>query len=105
MESIKQGELVHVAGEGPTIDGIVFTAPSKSKVIVAVVDPRRGPVFRTVHRDALTERTEDGPNDTALALLVKRTPPPVGGHADGAGGSRQGRSGHSRAAMHRTTGK
>ena len=45
-----------VAGDGPKLDGIVFDAPSRTKVVVAIVDPGRGPVFRTVHPDALSER-------------------------------------------------
>jgi hypothetical protein len=105
MAAITRGERVHVAGEGPTLDGIVFSYPSRSKAVVAVVDPKRGPVLRTVARKDVTERTQDGPDDTALQLLVRRMPPPVGGHAGSAPGSAHGRSGHSRAAMHRTTGK
>src|ERR1700729_66837 len=49
MEPVSIGELVKVAGSGPEHDGIVFDTPSKSKVVVAVVDPGRGPVLRTVH--------------------------------------------------------
>ncbi len=37
----------------------VFDTPSRSKVVVAVVDPGRGPVFRTVHPDTLTEREDE----------------------------------------------
>ena len=102
---MRGGELVKVSGSGPELDGIVFDTPSRSKVIVAVVDPKRGPVFRAVHPDALSERADEGPDDRALRQLIRRTPPPVRGTArDGAGAGR-GRAGHSRATMHRTTGK
>lgn len=105
MESTSTGELVTVAGDGPQRDGIVFDRPSRSKVVVAVVLPGRGPVFRTVHPKALTARTQDGPDDRALRLLVRRTPPPVRGAARGGAGGGRGRPGHARGAMHRTTGK
>jgi len=49
--------------------------------------PRPGPVFRTLAWEALTERTEEGPNDRALRLLVRRTPPPVRGAARGGAGA------------------
>jgi hypothetical protein len=105
MEPISAGELVKVAGGGPELDGIVFDVPSRSKVIVAVRDAGRGPVFRTVHPSTLSERTEEGPDDRALRLLVRRTPPPV--HGTARDGTSTGRSnpGHSRGTMHRTTGK
>jgi len=96
---------VKVAGGGPQLDGIVFDAPSRSKVVVAVVDPRRGPVFRTVHPTTLTERTQEGTDDRALRLLVRRTPPPVRGAGRGGVGAGHGRPGHTRAATHRTTGR
>jgi hypothetical protein len=73
MESTTVGALVKVAGGGPVLDGIVFDAPSRSKVVVAVVEPARGPVFRTVHPKTLTERTEEGPDDRALHLLSRRS--------------------------------
>ena len=94
-----------LAGGGPVLDGIVFDTPSRTKVVVAVVDPSRGPMFRTVHPDTLSERTEEGPDDRALWLLVRRTSPPVRGNARAGTGSERGRAGHTRAAMHRTTGK
>jgi hypothetical protein len=105
MESIAAGELVKVGGDGPELDGIVFDTPSRFKVVVAVVDPGRGPVFRTVHPKTLTGRSQEGPADHALRLLIRRTPAPVrGGGADGAAAGR-GNPGHARTAMHRTTGK
>lgn len=90
---------------GPKLDGIVFDTPSRTKVVVAVVDPGRGPIFRTVHPDTLTERAEEGPADRALQLLIRRTPSPVRGSGTGGSGDGRGRPGHTRAAMHRTTGK
>ena len=94
-----------VAGDGPQLDGIVFDTPSTTKVVVAVVDRARGPVFRTVHPRTLGERTAGGADDRALRLLIRRTPAPVRGGARGGTGAGRGRSGHVRAAMHRTTGK
>jgi hypothetical protein len=105
MDSIDVGELVTVAGNGPKPDGIVFDTPSGSKVVVAVVDPARGPVFKTVHPRTLTLRPQEGPDDRALRLLIRRTPPPVHGRARGGAGLGRGNPGHTRAAMHRTTGK
>jgi hypothetical protein len=105
MEPASVGERVKVARGGPELDGIVFDTPSRSKVVVAVVEPDRGPVFRTVHPNTLTERTEESHSDRVLHLLVRRTPPPI--RAAGRGGMAAGRHnpGHPRAAMHRTTGK
>lgn len=106
MARTSESELVKVTDGGRQLDGIVFDAPSKSKVTVAVMDPTRGPQFRTVHPDALTERTEAGPDDRALLLLIRRTWQPVrGGSAPGGAGATRGQDGHTRAAMHRTTGK
>jgi hypothetical protein len=105
MESMAVGELVRVAAGGPEHDGIVFNILASAKVVVAVMDPVRGPVFRTVHPKALTERTETGPDDRALSLLIRRTPSPVRGAT--ATGDRSGRGlpGHVRPAAHRATGK
>jgi hypothetical protein len=105
MYSTSARELVKVASGGPELDGIVFDTPSRSKVVVAVVDPGRGPVFRTVHPKTLSERTEEGPDDRALRLLVRRTPSPVRGGAGGGVTAGRGSAGHARAATHRTTGK
>lgn len=99
------GELVKVATGGPELDGIVFDTPSRSKVVVAVVDSSRGPVLRTFAAKTLTPREEEGPDDRALQLLIRRTPPPA--HDSSRGGARSGgaRPGHTRGAMHRPTGK
>ncbi|HZL48569.1 MAG TPA: hypothetical protein VFC30_06095 [Solirubrobacteraceae bacterium] len=105
MEPLSVGELVKVAGDGPELDGIVFDTPSRSKVVVAVVDPSRGPGFRTVHPRTLTERVEEGAEDRALRLLVRRTPPPARGTAGGGVDAGRGNPGHKRGAMHRTTGR
>jgi hypothetical protein len=99
------GELVKVAAGSAELDGIVFDTPSISKVIVAVVDPTRGPLFRTVNPDTLTERAEEGPNDRALRLLVRRTPPPAHDTTRGATRGGQRRSGYKRGAAHRPTGR
>jgi hypothetical protein len=104
MEQTDVGDLVRVATGGPELDGIVFDTPSRTKVVVALMDPSRGSVFRTVHPEALTERTEEGPHDRALIHLIRRTPPPVR-RATGGDATGRGNPGHSRAAMHRTTGK
>jgi hypothetical protein len=99
-------ELVTVAGVGAAADGIVFDTPSRSKVVVAVMEPARGPVFRTVNPKALTPRAEAGPDDSALRLLLRRTPSPVrGGAGGGAQPGGQGRSGFQRGTAHRSTGR
>jgi hypothetical protein len=108
MENVSIGDLVSVAGAGdvgPTIDGLVFDTPSRTKVVVAVVDKARGPVFRTVHPDSLTEREAEGPDDPALRSLARRTPPPNhgGGRAGSAG--RKGSAGFTRGPAHRPTGR
>lgn len=105
MDSTTAGELVTVAGSGPALDGIVFDTPSRTKVVVAVVEPGRGAVFRTVHPRTLSERAEEGPHDRALRLLMRRTPLPVRGAARAGESVGQGRAGHARGTMHRTTGK
>src|SRR4051794_37319357 len=105
MEDITPGDLVTVDAGGPKRDGIVFDTPSHTKVVVALVDPQRGPIFRTVHPDTLAAREQEGPDDRAINLLMKRTPSPVHGASRGAAGGGHGRAGHSRGAMHRTTGK
>jgi hypothetical protein len=105
MDAASVGELVKVADGGAELDGLVFDRPSSSKVIVAVVDPTRGPLFRTVNPNTLTPREHEGPDDRALRLLVRRTPPPANGTARGAtrGGLR--RAGFTRGAAHRPTGR
>lgn len=105
MESVGIGELVKVAAGGPELDGIVFDTPSRTKAVVAVMDAGRGPVFRTVHPDALSARSTAGSDDRALQLLIRRTPPSVRGAPRGGGAAGHGSPGHARGTMHRTTGK
>jgi hypothetical protein len=105
MDATSAGELVKVAGSGPDLDGIVFDTPSRTKVVVAVVQAGRGAVLRTVHPSTLSERTEAGADDRALRLLIRRTPAPTRGAARGGVGSGRGQAGHSRGAAHRTTGR
>jgi len=99
------GELVRVGAGGSALDGIVFDVPSRSKVVVAVVDPDRGPVFRTVSPSQLTERQEESSDDRTLRLLIRRTPPPVPGAARGTVVGGRGRSGFRRDSTHRPTGR
>jgi hypothetical protein len=105
MEPTHAGDIVTVASGGPTIDGIVFDTPSRAKVVVAVMDPKRGPVFRTVHPDALSERSDAGAHDRALRLLVRRTPPPARGAARGGVRGGRGPAGYTRSTAHRSTGR
>jgi hypothetical protein len=105
MDAPSPGELVKVADGSTELDGLVFDRPSSSKVIVAVVDPSRGPIFRTVNPNALTEREQEGPDDRALRLLVRRTPPPPNAVPRGATSGGQRRSGYARGATHRPTGR
>ena len=105
VETINIGELVKVGLGSSARDGIVFDVPSRSKVVVAVVDAERGPRFRTVSPKELTKREEQGPDDRALQLLIRRTPPAVGGAAGSALPGRRGQAGFKRGATHRTTGR
>ena len=105
MESMSVGDLVKVGGAGPELDGIVFDMPSHSKVVVAVMDPTRGPRFQTVKPTVLGERTDAGPHDHALHALIRRTPPPVHGRGGGSEAGGRGSSGYRRGAAHRSTGR
>lgn len=105
MNGASPGDLVTVADGSVKLDGLVFDRPSSSKVIVAVVDPARGPLFRTVNPNTLTERAQEGPNDRALRLLVRRTPPPPNAVGRGATSGGQRRAGFTRGATHRPTGR
>jgi hypothetical protein len=105
MEPTPASDQVTVETGSARIDGIVADLPSATKAVVAVMDRRRGPVLRTVLRSALAEREEEGPDDRALRLLVRRSAPAARGGARGGPAVGHGRAGHTRAAMHRTTGK
>jgi hypothetical protein len=105
MEPTDATDQVTVATASAQIDGILAEMPSASKAVVAVMDRRRGPVLRTVLRTALTDRAEPGPDDRALRLLIRRTAPAARGGARGGPQVGHGRAGHTRAAMHRPTGK
>jgi hypothetical protein len=99
------GDLVTVTTAGHAADAIVFEATGGAKVIVATVDPKRGPVMRPVDATSLTSRAGAGPHDRALQALIRRTPHSNGGAAHASSATGAGRAGHRRAAMHRTTGK
>jgi hypothetical protein len=105
MDAVSPGDLVKVTDGSEELDGLVFDTPSSSKVVVAVVDPSRGPLFRTVNPNALTEREHEGPSDRALRLLIRRTPAPpnASGRDTTRGGQR--RSGFTRGTAHRPTGR
>ena len=105
MEPVTPGDLVTVAEGSGQLDGIVFDTPSSSKVVVAVVDPSRGPRMRTVHPSTLGERAEASPDDRALHLLIKRTPPVTHEAGRAATGAKQRRSGFARGTAHRPTGR
>ena len=106
METREAGDLVKVKTGGPDIDGIVVEVLKSAKAVVAVMDGVKGPVLRTVSQDALAERAEAGSDDRALQLLIRRSTHASRGTARGGSGSgMSGRAGHTRAAMHRTTGK
>lgn len=105
METFGPHDLVTVSTGGPPIDGIVVEHVSAHKVVVALVDAQRGPVFRTLAPEALTAREDAGPADPVLGQLIRRSPNTARGGAKGArGGVRGGNPGHSRVAGHRKTG-
>jgi hypothetical protein len=105
VDTHETGDLVTINGDGAPLDGIVFDTPSRLKVVVAVVDPGRGPRFRTVHPGSLTKREREAPDDAALRLLIRRTPPPVRSAAHGGTGLGKGAAGFTRGASHRSTGR
>lgn len=105
MDPFKAGQLVTVSTGGPPIDGIVVNQPSAHKVVVALVDAQRGPAFRTVAPETLTEREDEGPSDKALRALIRRSPGTARGGGTAGGGGIHGSRGHARQASHRTTGK
>ena len=100
-----RGDLVTVTDGSAQLDGLVFETPSASKVVVAVVDPKRGPRFRSVNPSTVSEREAEGPHDRALRLLVKRTAPSTHSSTPGGRGNEHGRTGFTRGAAHRPTGR
>jgi hypothetical protein len=104
MQHPEDAELVTVTDSGPPRGGIVFDRPSPTQVVVAIMDPRRGPVLRTFSAAALEHRAEPGDDDAQLQRLIRRTPPPTGrrGNVSGPQGAR---AAHTRAAAHRSTGR
>jgi hypothetical protein len=105
MAVVHAGDRVSVDDGGVVRDAIVFDVPSRAKVVVAVLDERRGPVLRTVAPNGVTERAEDGGDDPALRLLIRRTPAPVRGGGGASAGVGRQRAGHTRGATHRSTGR
>ena len=105
MTSLSEGELVTVTDDSGERDGIVFQIPSRSKVVVAVTDPARGPVMRTFNPRTLAARSEAGAHDEALRRLIRRTPAVRRGDPRGPNGPGSGARGHSRPASHRPTGR
>ena len=103
LKSFREGQLVTVAAEGGTIDGIVVHVSSLVKVEVVASEPEHGPVLRIVHPKVLTTRSEPAPGDDALRRFMRRAA--VQGRGGPRGAPGQGRRGHTRAAGHRTTGK
>jgi hypothetical protein len=106
MEPLSAGQLVRLSEGGPALDGIVADTSSERKFVVAVMDPKRGPVLKSVDPALLSERADEGAADGALRGLIRRAAlrTPGGGGAAGKG-SVQARQGHKRSATHRTTGR
>lgn len=105
MEPFEINQRVSVSEGGPPVDGIVVGNPSAQKVVVALVDPKRGPVFKTLAPDALSARDAEGASDPVLQQLIRRNPGTGRGGAQSGGGAVRGSRGHGRQASHRTTGK
>jgi hypothetical protein len=103
VHSVAIGDRVIVTGPGAPLDGVVFDIPSRTKTVVAVVDPSRGPVFRIVNPATLSGRDQDGPDDPALRMLIRRTPVPTRGTAQAGGTGKRGSAGFTRGASHRPT--
>jgi hypothetical protein len=103
LKTFREGQLVSVAVEGGSLDGVVAHVASLVKVEVAVEQAGSGPVFRTVHPKVLTTRDEPGPSDDALRRLIHRAA--VAGQSAPGGASMHGRRAHTRAAAHRPTGR
>ena len=105
MSTPQHPELVTLTDGGRSRDGIVFERLSPTKLVVAVIDRRRGPVLRTVHPSSVSQRAELGEDDAALQLLIKRTPHATGRQGGNAAGAQGARAAHTRGAAHRSTGR
>jgi hypothetical protein len=105
MSLPEDAHLVTVTDGARPRDGIIFDRPSPTKVVVAVIDPRRGPVFRTLAPDSLSPRDEPGEDDVLLRRLIRRTPPPAGRRPGSASTGQTARAAHTRGAAHRSTGR
>ena len=105
MSLPQDAHLVTVTDGGRPRDGIVFDRPSPTKVVVAVIDQRRGPVFRTLNPSALSQRAEPGDDDVQLRRLIRRTPPPAGRRHSSTSAGQAAHAAHTRGAAHRTTGR
>ena len=84
LKTFREGQLVSVAAEGGDLDGVVVRVISLVKIEVAVEQDGSGPVFRTAHPKALTQRDEPGPADDALRSMIHRAA--AAGHSDPGGG-------------------
>jgi hypothetical protein len=103
MKTFREGELVSVERDGETVDGMVAHVENLLKIVVAVPDPERGAIIRTVHPRVLSERADPGPDDHALERAIERIPGGRGGARGGGSGGR-GSRGYGRTTGHRRSG-
>ena len=103
LKTFREGQLVTLAAEEGTLDGVVAQVISLVRVEVAVQDAAGDAVFRTAHPKSLTPREDAGETDDALRRLIHRSS--GAGHGAPGGSSAGGRRAHTRAAAHRTTGR
>jgi len=105
MSLPQDAHLVTVTDGGRPRDGIIFDRLSPTKLVVAVMDRRRGPVFRTLAPSALSPRVEPSDDDVSLRRLIRRTPPPAGRRHGNSSAGQAARAAHTRGAAHRSTGR
>jgi hypothetical protein len=103
LKTFREGQLVTVAAEEGTLDGVVAQVLSLVRVEVAVQDANGDAVFRTAHPKSLTPRDAAGETDDVLRRLIHRGT--AASHGAPGGGSARGRRAHTRGAAHRTTGR
>lgn len=103
LKTFREGQLVRVAAEDGSVDGVVAHVASLVKVEIAVEQAGSGPVFRTAHPKMLMPRAMPGPNDDALRSLIHRSA--AAGRGAPGRGLAHGRRAHTRAAAHRPTGR